>query len=93
MSILEELYNGNIHPLEKYMEENGVYRQTQSELAEQMDAFCSTLSDVQKELLKKIEQTEAELQYLSEKSRFIEGFCLGARLQSEILGWENTSYI
>ncbi len=93
MSILEELYNGNIDPSEKYMRDNGTYQQTHRILADQIDALCSTLTDTQKDILQKIEDTEAELRYLSEKSRFIEGFCLGAQLQSEILCWKNSPYI
>lgn len=93
MSIIEELYNGNIDPSEKYMRDDSTYRKTHNELVHQMDALSATLTDVQKELLEKIEDTEAELRYLSEKSRFIEGFCLGAQLQGEILQWENSPYI
>lgn len=93
MSILEELYNGNIDPSEKYMKKGGAYQETHCILTEQIDALSATLNDSQKELLQKIEDTEAELRYLSEKSRFMEGFCLGAQLQNEILRWENSPYV
>ena len=68
MSILEELYNGNIDPSEKYMRGDSVFRKTYNELVHQMDTLAATLTDTQKEMFEKIEDTEAELRYLSEKA-------------------------
>lgn len=84
MSILEELFYGNINPNEKSLDRDSHY-----------SAFLKMISDNETKLTKFLsEQPEAteeqhcfsqlinaqsEVQQFSERNRFIEGFQLGAR--------------
>ena len=84
MTILEELYNGNINPSEKFIKKDSEYRSLMNEYAEQIDKLTAILDNGEKELFEKIMETGVSIGYISDKENFIGGFCLGARIMIEI---------
>lgn len=93
MCILEELYNGNINPSEKFLKDSGDYKKINQELNKHIDELMLHLNDEEKQLCKKIEDNIYKLDYISEKECFIEGFRLGAQIMREILEYESKNYI
>ncbi len=92
MSILEELYHGNINPSEKYINKGGEYGRLFEELTVSIDKFISALSEDEKQLYEKIEDIITELGYISEKESFAEGFRIGAPMVWEIFHNENRNF-
>lgn len=92
MSILEELYHGNINPSEKFIKKSGEYGSLLEELTARMDEFIPALNEKEKQLYEKIEDIITELGYISEKDCFVEGFRLGAQIVWEILHSENRNF-
>ena len=52
MTILEEFYNGNINPSEKFVKKGGEYGRLLNEYAEQLDRLTAMLDDDRKTSLK-----------------------------------------
>ena len=90
MTILEELYNGNVVPWEKFAKRGGEYARLLNELAECSNKLSALLDDTSKELWNKIMDTDRAMEFISEKESFIDGFCLGARIMLEILNRDLT---
>ena len=90
MNILEEIYNGNINPSEKFVKKDGEYGRLLNEYAEQMDKLTAMLDDDRKKLLESILETDGAMEQISHKESFIEGFCLGAGIMLEILNRDLT---
>jgi len=90
MSILDELYNGNIVPAERFVKKGGEYARLMGELAECTEKLSSTLDDTGKELWDRIMDTDHAMEFLTEKASFIDGFCLGVRIMVEVLNCDLT---
>lgn len=90
MSILEELYNGKINPAEKSVKESSEYSECNKQLTENMKKLSMLLKDNEKELYEKVMENIFELNYLSEKRNFIDGFCVGSQMMLEILNHHKT---
>lgn len=86
MTILEELYYGNIHPAEKYVRKDGEYQKLTDRITRRFDKLTSTLNEEGIALLNEICEMISEREDLSEKETFVEGFCLGAQIMKEIMG-------
>lgn len=84
MTILENLYNGNINPSERYMKRGGEYYKTVKKLNSLFDEFFPLLNKDTKAIYEKIEKLLSELNYISEKEAFIDGFSIGAQITTEI---------
>ncbi len=93
MAILEELYNGNINPSEKYIKRGSEYHELNVELVEQIEEFTQALTDAQKQKYEKIIEGIYGLNAIIEHERFEDGFCLGAKLILEIIGYESKNLI
>lgn len=86
-SILLRLYDGEIRPGEQYVPTMQAYRKWVEEYCRQQAAFGAKLRALDPALQKEFmdimdRQTDAEPYRLSEM--FIDGFCLGARLMTEV---------
>ena len=92
MSILEELYNGNINPSEKYVKNGSAHQKLSKQLMEHIDELMALLNDGEKQLCEKIGDVVSELNYLSEKECFIEGFRTGAQIAWVIIHYESANY-
>lgn len=85
MSILEELYNGNISPIERFIKDGSEYSKLFNSVNENEDRLFEHLSREQKALYESIAESKGMLEGISEKEIFIDGFRLGARIMLEIL--------
>ncbi len=93
MAILEELYNGNIVPSEKFIKKGGEYQKVNDELSEKIEKLTCTLNSKEKDLCEEIGDGICKLSYISEKECFIEGFRLGAQIMREILEYKSENFI
>ena len=83
MTLLENLWYGNIDPQEVFLEQNRYYKNLLSLLNRNSDELSSTLTDSQKEVLDKYNDVSNEMHAISEQSAFRYGFSLGVRLIME----------
>ncbi len=93
MSVLGELYNGNISPADKYIKRGSEYHKLNLELIEQIEKFTGMLSKEEKQKYEEIEEKIYSLNAIAEKERFEDGFCLGAKLILEIIGYKSKNLI
>jgi len=93
MSILEELYNGNINPSEKYIKNGSAYQKLNKQLTEQIYELMTLLNNEEKLLFEKIGDNISALNYISEKERFIEGFRIGVHMMWEIIHFKSANFI
>lgn len=93
MSMLEELYYGNIHPAEKHIKKGGEYQKLNQQLMDTLDELMTMLNDEEKQLYEKAEDMAFNLKSISEKEYFIEGFCMGAQIMREIACFKSTNYV
>ncbi len=92
MSVLAELYHGNVNPSERFIKKSGEYGRLMEELTERMDEFTPALNEKERELYEKIEDIITELGGISEEDCFVEGFRLGAQIMWEIFRGENRNF-
>ena len=92
MSILEELYDGNIRPFERYIKSDSEYQKLSNQLSEHLNTFMTLLNDKEKQLYEKIEAGFSDLNYISEKECFIEGFRIGVQIMWEVIHFKSKNY-
>lgn len=85
MSILEELFYGNVCPNTDCRSRSKEAKQLMTYIADHHDNLMSTLTESQKELLEKFDDCSAELTDITERELFIHAFRLGARVTIEVL--------
>ena len=93
MTILNELYNGNIEPAQRFVKKGSEYQSLQNELAEMAEQLTATLNKEQKQLLLKVEDVLLNLNSISEEEIYIDGFCTGAKMLLEILNYKSENFI
>ncbi|MBQ8001272.1 MAG: hypothetical protein IJ298_08785 [Ruminococcus sp.] len=92
MSILEELYNGNITPCEMFVKKGSEYQKLSTQLTEYIDDLLPLLTKEERELYEKIEETISERSCISEREHFIQGFRLGAGLIRELEHYKSSNF-
>lgn len=92
MTILEDLYYGNIQPWEKSIKKGSAYQKTDKQLSKYLDELMASLDQDQKTLCEKIADKICDLGDISEKERFMEGFCIGAQIMWEIVHFQSTNF-
>ena len=85
MTILEDLWYGNIDPHETFLSDNRYFKHLLSLMGRNRDKLSDTLTEQQKELLEKYDDTINEMHSLSEQAAFQYGFSLGTRLMIECI--------
>lgn len=85
MSIINELYNGNINPGEKFAKKDGEYHKLMAKLSECIELLMPMLDGDSLKLWNEIQETELSMEKITERESFIDGFCIGAKLMQEIL--------
>ena len=85
ISILEELFYGNICPNTDCRSQDKETKQLMGYIADHHDKLLSTLNDQQKEILEKFDDCYNELTDINERDIFVYAFKLGARLALEML--------
>ena len=92
MSVLEQLYNGNINPSEKYIKKGGDYEKSFDKLVRNFEELQTLLTTKQKQICEQLEENISRISYISEKESFIEGYRLGAKTVFEIIYYESKNY-
>lgn len=85
MSVLDELYEGNIYPAEIEHNKNSQYSEIKKIYLEDSKQLQVLLNSQEKEIYEKTLESLFSLNYLSEKENFIRGFRLGAKLMLDVL--------
>lgn len=93
MHILEDLFNGDIGGLEKYIKDNSEYKKTNKHLSELSHKLISSLNNEELNIFNDIDSTYTQLAYISEKECFIKGFCVGMKMMLEIITYESPNFI
>ena len=83
MTVLEDLWYGNIDPCETILKGNKQFKNLLSLMGRNRDKLNDTLTDQQKELLEKYDDVINEMHSLAEVESFTCGFSLGIRLMME----------
>lgn len=93
MSILEELYNGNIAPIERSMKKGSEYYKLCKAVSEKEEKLFEELSCEKKAMYESIAERRLMLESISEKEIFIDGFRLGAQIMLEIINEPNNQLL
>ena len=92
MSILNELYNGNISPSEKFIKKNSEYYKLNGELIDKMSEFTAKLKSEEKARFEEIETYAIKLCAICEEEMYIDGFCTGVKLIQEITNYKSENF-
>ena len=84
MTLLEDLWYGNLNPHEAILTENRQYKHLLSLMGRNRDELSETLTDKQLETLEKYDEAVNEMHSLAEEAAFHCGFSLGVRLMIEV---------
>lgn len=80
MTLLEDLWYGNVNPHEAILTENRRYKHLLSLMGRNRDELAETLTDKQQETLEKYDEAMNEMHSLAEVEAFSYGFRLGVKL-------------
>ena len=86
MLILEKLWNGEISPWERAVQENSEYEALSHRTAELQSMIYKELSAEGRAVFDEYNDKEEQLADISEQDAFIKGVQIGARLVLDILG-------
>ena len=86
MTLLEDLWYGNVNPHEAILTENTQYKHLLSLMGRNRDELTETLTDKQLETLEKYDEAMNEMHSVAEVEAFSYGFRLGVRLIFEAEG-------
>ena len=84
-NILNELWDGEIHPQDSLIDGNEYYKDLQYLLSRNQADLAETLSNEQKDLFEKYCNTLGEMNSISEKAAFSAGVRFAMRLAAETL--------
>ncbi len=85
MSILEELWYGNIDPMEAIGSGGSYYKELMGLMAKNREKIAETLSEEMQEVLETYDDNIREMDSIAEKEAFVYGFRLGMQLAAESL--------
>lgn len=91
MTMLEDLWYGNINQHEMFLDNNRHFKHLISMMGNNRDKLTDTFTDQQKELLEKYDNTINEMHSLPEQAAFQYGFSLGVRLMTESVSIQLTT--
>lgn len=83
MTVLEDLWYGNLNPHETFLNGNCRFKHLLSLMGKNRDKLSDTLTEQQKELLEKYDDAGNGMHSLAEQAAFQCGFSLGVRLVME----------
>ncbi len=85
MTVLEELWYGNIYPQGAILNESLQFKHLLSLMGRNRDKLAASFTEQQKELLEKYDDVVNEMHALTEQAAFQYGVSLGIRLMMECL--------
>ena len=90
MTVLEDLWYGNINPHETFLNDNCRFKKLLSLMGKNRDNLSDTLTEQQKEILAKYDDAVNEMHSLAEQAAFQYGFSLGVSLMVESISIQLT---
>ena len=91
MSIIEQLYNGEVSPVEDIIPSDPNYRKICWQIGEEREYFESILSEKDKERFNSWNTLIYEYEKMIELENFSNGFKLGMQLGCEVFGQEGVN--
>ena len=91
MSIIEDLWHGNIAPNERFFEKNSEYAAVLHDVLQHSKDLRDRLNDKEAEILEKLTESMNEMCGIGEWDAFVRGFTLGARIIMEVLNAESAN--
>ena len=88
MSIIEDLWHGNIAPNERFFEKDSEYAAVLHEVLQHSKDLQKRLNDEESEILEKFTESTNEMCGIGERDAFVRGFTLGAKIIIEVLSSE-----
>lgn len=85
--ILEELWYGNLCPIENYRESCEQMSDLTEYIKRHRNDLKATMSDEQKAIFEKLDDCSDELDNMSQREIFAYGFRLGARIAFEVMSF------
>ena len=85
MTVMEDLWYGNLNPHETYLNGNCRFKHLLSLMGKNRDNLSDTLTEQQKEALAKYDDAVNEMHSIAEEAAFHCGFSLGVRLVMECI--------
>lgn len=85
MTTLEDLYYGNIVPVDHSLKQGSAYNKVSGYIDRHKNDLLTTLTEQQKEIFEKLKDCESEMHGMNERQAFTEGFKLAARLLIEVM--------
>ncbi len=85
MSILDELYYGNIDLHIRRVQADAQLRKIQALLIRDEEKMRDMLNEEQKDWFERCKKLGAEVSELQEREMFTKGFCLAARIMAEVM--------
>ena len=83
MKVIEDLFYGNISPCEKTLTRGSEYSRLLQLAVKNEEKLHSILSPQQREQLEKLKDCIIDMNNISEKEAFVDGFRLGMQLMAE----------
>ena len=88
MSILDELWYGNIAPCERNFKKGSTYAELLGYIVRHEEALQKRMNDEEKEILEKLTECTDEMYGITEREAFVRGFALGAKIIIEVMNTE-----
>ncbi len=85
MTILEDLYYGNIHPWEMAVKKESREQKAVQLMVSNEEKLRETLTDQQKEMLDKYRDSYNKLLAICERESFVGGYILATRIMVEVM--------
>lgn len=85
MTTLEDLYYGNIIPVDHSLKRGNAYSEVLGYSVRHREDLLATLTEQQKEIFEKLKDCESELHGMNERQAFSEGFKLASKLLIEVI--------
>ena len=84
MSIIDDLWHGNVAPNERFFEKNSEYAAVLQDVLQHSKDLRDRLNDKEAEILEKLTESMNEMCGIGERDAFVRGFTLGARIIIEV---------
>ena len=91
MTVLEDLWYGNINPNEAIQQDDKRFKSLLSFMGKNCDKLSDTLTDQQKATLANNDDAINEMHSLTEQAAFRYGFSIGVRLMTESVSIQLTT--
>ena len=88
MSILDELWYGNIAPYERDFKKGSAYAELLGYIVRHEEALQKRMNDEEKEIFEKFSDCTNEMYGIAEREAFVRGFTIGARIIIDVMNTE-----